>query len=229
MLKYNDMAQKEFLGKSIIIAVPDHFGLPERFKDNLEALGFKVLVIPDNIKIKIGIFNKIIHAYKKIFLGDRTFKNRKKAERKLERQILTLNNYNLKSYDYALVIRPDLFSSELISEIRKRADLISAYQWDGLDRFPLVYERIDAFDRFFVFDVNDLHKNTKLLPLTNFYFDDIKLRDKKFDVYFVGTYMRNRIDLLIKLARKFQDMGLKTSLNLNTTSKDKAKNSLMSL
>ncbi|REC49196.1 hypothetical protein DRF68_10715 [Candidatus Chryseobacterium massiliae] len=223
MLKYNDMMKKEFSGKSIIIAVPDHFGLPERFKDNLEALGFNVLVIPDTVKVKIGILNTIIHAYKKIFLGDKTFKNRKKAERKLEIQILTLNNYNLKSYDYALVIRPDLFSSELISEVKKRANLISAYQWDGLDRFPLVYERIDSFDRFFVFDVNDLEKNTRLLPLTNFYFDDIKLRDKKFDVYFVGTYMRNRIDLLIKLARKFQDMGLKTSLNLNTNSKDKAK------
>lgn len=39
------MKQKDFEGKSIIIAMPNHFGLLEQFKDNLEFLGFEVFVL----------------------------------------------------------------------------------------------------------------------------------------------------------------------------------------
>ncbi|MCW3160313.1 CgeB family protein [Chryseobacterium oryctis] len=217
------MFKNEFSGKSIIIAIPDHFGLPQRFKENLEFLGFKVCVIPDNMKVKIGFINTIIHVYKKFILREKTFKKIKKTELKLKKQLAVLEQSNIKKFNYALFIRPDLFCSELINEVKKKTEKISAYQWDGLDRFPLIYEKINLFDRFFVFDVNDLEKNSKLLPLTNFYFDDIKKSENKYDVYFVGTYMKNRIDLLIKLARKFKNLGLNTSINLHTHSIEKAR------
>ncbi|SDJ51365.1 CgeB family protein [Chryseobacterium jejuense] len=217
------MLEDEFKGKSIVIAIPNHFGLPQRFKENLEAIGLDVLVIPDNIKNKIGFTNTLIHGYKKFIEGTKTFKREKKAELKLATQVEFLNKKNIETFDYALVIRPDMFSSELINIIKERSKIITAYQWDGLDRFPLVYSKIDLFDRFFVFDVNDLSKNEKLLPLTNFYFDDIPISKDDVDVYFVGTYMKNRIDILLKLANKCEHLGLKTSINLNINSVEKAK------
>lgn len=217
------MLKDEFKGKSIVIAIPNHFGLPQRFKENLEAIGFNVLVIPDNIKNNIGFTNTLIHGYKKFIKGTKTFKKEKKAELKLATQIEFLNKKKIAIFDYALFIRPDLFSAELIDIVKKRSKIITAYQWDGLDRFPLVYSRIDLFDRFFVFDVNDLSKRENLLPLTNFYFDDIPLSENKVDIYFVGTYMKNRIDILLKLANKCKNIGLKTSINLNINSAEKAK------
>lgn len=216
------MLKDEFKGKSIVIAIPNHFGLPQRFKENLEAIGFDVLVIPDNIKNNIGLTNTLIHGYKKFIKGTKTFKREKKAELKLATQIEFLNKKNIEIFDYALFIRPDLFSSELIDIVKKRSKIITAYQWDGLDRFPLVYPKIELFDRFFVFDVNDLSKNENLLPLTNFYFDDIPISENKVDIYFVGTYMKNRIDLLLKLANKCKNLGLKASINLNLNSIEKA-------
>ena len=215
------MTIEKIKNKTIILCVPDHFGLPERFKQNLEAIGFITTVITDNFEVKIGLKNTLIHGYKKFIKGYKTFKKEKKNELKLQMQLDVLEK-NCKRFDYSLFIRPDLFSSELINIIKGRSDKLSAYQWDGLDRYPLVYKRIDLFDRFFVFDVNDLSKSEKLLPLTNFYFDDIPISEDKTDVYFVGTYMKNRIDLLLKLARKCKELGLTTSINLNICSAQKA-------
>ncbi|RZJ50804.1 MAG: hypothetical protein EOO19_02315 [Chryseobacterium sp.] len=50
----------EFKGKSIIIAAPNHYGLLYRFKENLEAIGFDTIAIPDDISVSIGIKNQLI-------------------------------------------------------------------------------------------------------------------------------------------------------------------------
>lgn len=217
------MNQEIFKGKSIVLAVPDHFGLPQRFKENLEKLGFEVVLIPDNIKGKISLKDKLIHGYYKLVKGIKTYKKEKIAEGKLAKQKAVLNSA-VKNFDYALFIRPDIFSADLIAEVKKRTGILAAYQWDGLERYPAVYSRIELFDRFFVFDAHDLDKNKKLLPLTNFYFDDIPRSTKnKFDVYFVGTYMKNRIDILLKLSRKIKSLGLTANINLHVGSSEKAK------
>uniref|UniRef100_A0AAU6WRI5 Uncharacterized protein n=1 Tax=Chryseobacterium endophyticum TaxID=1854762 RepID=A0AAU6WRI5_9FLAO len=68
----------QFKGKSIIIAAPNHYGLLQRFKENLEALGFNVTVIPDDIKVYIGLKNNLIHIYKKLFNKNSEFKREKR-------------------------------------------------------------------------------------------------------------------------------------------------------
>ena len=53
--------------------------------------------------------------------------------------------------DYALFIRPDLFSNEFIEAVKQKVvHTICAYQWDGMDRFPEVWRTVDLFDKFFV-------------------------------------------------------------------------------
>lgn len=72
--------------------------------------------------------------------------------------------------DYALFIRPDLFSNEFIEAVKQKVvHTICAYQWDGMDRFPEVWRTVDLFDKFFVFDKNDLAKSPQLMLTNNFF------------------------------------------------------------
>lgn len=204
-----------FSGKTIIIATPNHYGLLQRFRENLEVIGFHTIIIPDDLGVRIGFRNNLIHIYKKIIKGDNSFKKEKKIELRVDKQIEIIESQNVDVFDYALFIRPDLYSNDLISYIKRKAQLICAYQWDGLDRFPNVYNKISLFDRFFVFDEMDLSKNINLLPTTNFYFDDIPTNRNKDDIYFVGTFLKDRINLLMKLVKIFEDLNLKLSINLS--------------
>ena len=172
------MKQKEFEGKSIIVGIPNHFGLPQRFKENLEFLGFEVFLLENFNNKSLSLFDKIIHGYKKLTTGDRTHKA-----------------------DYALFVRPDLFDFEVIEKAKQLASKTIAYQWDGMSRFPLAERYISYFDNFYVFDKNDLKLNPKLKHTTNFYFDDIicnpDITPKS--VFFVGSYIKNRIPLINKI------------------------------
>jgi hypothetical protein len=107
--------------------------------------------------------------------------------------------------------------------VKANTDKIAAYQWDGMSVYPEVYAKVSLFERFFVFDVNDVKTNVKFLPLTNFYFDDIKPKKNTNDVYFVGNYKEDRIEALLNLSRKLRDLGINTkAINLCVKSKQQA-------
>ena len=189
------MKHKIFEGKTIIIAIPNHFGFPQRFKENLEYLGFKVfLLLGDSGRIPIK--DKIIHGYKKFILGDRSHKyivSNNIHKLHLLRQLSTID-----TAEYALFIRPDLFDFEVVKRVKELSKKVVAYQWDGMERYPLVKKYIDLFDKFYVFDSNDIAISPKLQPTTNFYFDDILVKEKTESktVFFVGTYTEDRVVLL---------------------------------
>ncbi|GAB1463440.1 hypothetical protein [Pedobacter sp.] len=208
------MLRKEFEGKSILVAVPDFVGFPEGFKYGLEALGFDVFILRNHEYSKIGFKNTLIHAYRKLVHRDRSFKKKKRKQLDYFKQLESLNKFNTPHFDFALFIRPDLFSLELIELVKKQSNQVVAYQWDGLDVYPEIYTRINLFERFFVFDETDIAKSDRLLPLTNFYFDNIVSTEIDLDVYFVGYYKEDRIENLLLLARKFRELNLKTSINL---------------
>ena len=97
---------------------------------------------------------------------------------------------NINKVEYALFIRPDLFDFEVVKRVKEISNKIVAYQWDGMERFPLIKKYIDLFDKFYVFDSNDVKISPKLEPTTNFYFDDILVKKdiEPRTVFFVGTY-----------------------------------------
>lgn len=213
--------EKEFSGKTIILGVPNHFGLPERFKENLEFLGFKVFLLEFNRNFEMSVQDTLKHVLKKIFKKEKTYKAQKKAEFFEEQHLVFIENIKEK-IDFSLIIRPDLYSRKVIKKIREKALLSTAYQWDGLERFPLAKELIDDFDRFFVFDVRDAEKNPKCLPITNFYFDDLMQETNiKTDVFFVGTFMKERMSLLVNLKKKFNNLKLKSEMYIVTDSQKK--------
>lgn len=206
---------KLYQGKKIILAVPNHFGLPDCFRRNLEAVGFTVYSVPHDAskKIKISRKDSFIHFLKKTFLKEKTYKAEKLATLKEIPQLEVLKKIELS--DFALVIRPDLFSESVLKEIRKKSQFSVAYQWDGMKRFPLAKTRIPFFDRFFVFDKNDEKEYPDVESATNFYFDYLPDSSEiKQDVFFVGTFMKDRIDDIASIASELHNLGLKTNINI---------------
>lgn len=204
-----------FKDKTIILAVPNHFGLPNCFRKNLEALGFQVFEIPHDSskKIKISKRDALIHFIKKTFLGEKTYKAELLTNLKSQPQIDVLSP--IEKSDFALVIRPDLFSESVLNEIKKKSTFSVAYQWDGMERFPLAESRIKFFNRFFVFDENDVEKFPGTIHTTNFYFDYLPANyPKKQDVFFVGTFMKDRIADIAKISLELSNLGLNTNINI---------------
>lgn len=84
-----------FQGKSIIIAIPDDFGLPKMFKNNLEFLGFDVLLLEHSKNHdKISFKEEVKHIYHKIFKRDRSYKPfaKEQKRRRIEKK------YNLHNF-----------------------------------------------------------------------------------------------------------------------------------
>ena len=201
------MKHKIFEGKSIIIAVPNHFELPQRFKENLEYLGFRVFLLLGR-RAAIPLKDKIIHGYKKFFFGDKSYKCI--VSNSIGKLDLLKQLSNINKVEYALFIRPDLFDFEVVKRVKEISNKIVAYQWDGMERFPLIKKYIDLFDKFYVFDSNDVKISPKLEPTTNFYFDDIQVKKdiEPRTVFFVGTYAKDRIPLLEDIILKLEENSL---------------------
>src|SRR5690606_21138021 len=217
ILKKKDIFYKMELykNKTIILAVPDHFGLPVCFRKNLELLGFTVYSVPHDAskKIRISHINSFIHFLKKIFLKDKSYKTEKLTVLKEKPQLEILSN--IRQSDFALVIRPDLFSESVLKEIKNKSKFSVAYQWDGMKRFPLAETRVQFFDRFFVFDKNDEEKYQGVEFTTNFYFDYLpEFSIIKQDVFFVGTFMKDRIEDIAFIASELQHLGLNININI---------------
>lgn len=213
------MHHSYFQDKKITLVIPHHFGLPERFKQNFEYSGFEVFLYPEPMKVKIPLKDKIIHGYKKFFLKDRTHKSivRNTLEEKQYSDFIE----NLPHCDYALIIRPDLISKSIINSIKSKCNYIVAYQWDGMSRFPMDKSIIDLFDKFFVFDERDLKHYPQCHFLTNFYFDDL-LKEKAIienDVFFVGSYMNDRIEEMLSLSLFLKENGFSTDFHLANPNK----------
>lgn len=206
--------------KSIIIYIPDHVGLPDMFRENLQFLGLTVyaLVTP-NPKNRISVKDTIVHNFRKIFKRDRTYKNRVFAKNRqhdiIQTNIKILNKIRGEA-DYALIIRPDLLDDDVIKKVKNTAKKIIGYQWDGLHRFPAVYDKIHFFDQFFVFDKKDLVVNERCRSITNFYFDHLFGREEipNTDVYFIGSYVESRMQILTELAVFFKDNNFISNINV---------------
>ena len=126
---------------------------------------------------------------------------RKNREKKIFRQ----------NYDLLLAIRPDLMSLEQIEQCKQVCLRSVGYQWDGLDRFPGIYEYIDYFEHFCVFDKCDLSKNPKLKFKTNFrlkpYNEDFEFTRP--DAHFIGDVDPYRYQLLLEVADHLGALGYK--------------------
>ncbi len=110
------------------------------------------------------------------------------------------DNLTNQHFDYTIFIRPDLFSIPILQLLRSRANIKTiGYQWNGMKSFPNTLGTIPYFDRFYIFDPNDLNdpllEKYQLNLISNFYFDMYKPKPIAYQgiiAYFVGLHFDPR-------------------------------------
>lgn len=208
--------------KTIILAMPPTNGLVELIEENLKFHGFKVLRVDSILQFKYkNLMERLCQFfYKQIYRNNR-YKKQLKDKQSLFKAQKLLSDIQ---YEYTLVIRPDIFSEQVLTLLKKHTKRkLIGYQWDGLKRFP-VKNIIHLFDQFFVFDNNDLtnpdYKHVQLKCTTNFYFDMIKPnknQNKKLLAYYIGDHQACRVNAIEKCAEKLKENGINIKFIIPTS------------
>ena len=205
--------------KKIILIMPPDFGVYQVIEQNLRYMGFEqVTVISPLFRYKTK--DRILNFIQKTFLGNKDYKKQLIDDYYTAEVSQTLSSFAPKSIDYAIVIRPDKLAQKTVTAIHSVARKVVAYQWDGLARFPKVFKVINYFQRFFVFDLEDYHRYRyqypNLLPCTNFYFDmpEESVSVNENEVLYVGVYIKDRIQSLIRVVNALSQYDLTLNINL---------------
>ena len=205
--------------KKIILIMPPDFGVYQVIEQNLRYMGFEqVAVISPLFRYKTK--DRILNFIQKTFLGNKDYKKQLIDDYYTAEVSQTLSSFAPKSIDYAIVIRPDKLAQKTVTAIHSVARKVVAYQWDGLARFPKVFKIISQFVRFFVFDLEDYHlykdRYPNLLPCTNFYFDipEEEVAPNSKEVLYVGVYIKDRIQSLIRVVNALSQYDLILNINL---------------
>ncbi|SSY71080.1 glycosyltransferase [Alysiella crassa] len=206
------------MNKNIVLIMPTVSDLSFVIEEALEYHGFNVITLNNFNKDKscYPSFKAWCYAkYRKIFFGDKET-TKKIKELGLCQRIVNELTHN-EGDNYSLFIRSDMYSKELIENIGKVCTKGHvSYQFDGLHRYPLIYDRIDLFDKFYIFDPRDLQYSEALLPCTNFYFEHL-IEDNpqiEYDFYYVGAHHPSRQELIVKFAQYVEQKNWRMSFNL---------------
>ncbi|MGZ5273589.1 MAG: hypothetical protein ACXWCA_04650 [Kaistella sp.] len=208
-------------GKTFILIIPNDFIIHEIFELNLKKMGFDLLsIVPKDFRYK----NYVLRI--KNFIHKNIYKNRnykKKLIRDFRSQDITtkIGDLHEKSIDYILIIRPDILDNETIDHLLKIGKKVVAYQWDGLNRYPEVFDCIPLFEKFLIFDERDfLHYKTEFPNLEicdNFFFDFDDGKENKQNsrkVFYVGSYIEDRTSDLLFTLNELEKYDVEFDVNL---------------
>lgn len=204
----------------ILLGISTNYGISQLIEKNLTYYNFDVVSIsPHDEYNKKFVYPSFISRasvkFRKIFLRDKQAKFKLISEM-LKKQVETQLNNDV--FDYALFFLANNYSLDFIRYIKpkvKSGGMIN-YQWDGMQRYPFIYELLPFFDRAYVFNPSDLN-DTKysLLPTTNFYFDyDLTPLNVEYDFYFLGGNIPDRQKDIIRFANYAQNKGWKLDFNI---------------
>lgn len=195
-----------------LLYINKNINLSQPIIAQLNKMGFEVDVLIESLpkpSDRFSVFDRFFNIFSRVILKDKFyFLNKEKkrfqayAEKKLKK----------KTYDYALFMRADMYPASLIRKVRKQSRMMVNYQWDGLDMYPGIFDFIPFFDRFFVFDSFDIQKYPQyhFLPLTNFHYNENHVKtDTKFDFFYVGVGLEERIRWTHNLEKFCDENGLK--------------------
>jgi len=218
--------------KSIILALPEDVGLSDLIAKNFEYHGFDVIYYRRQPYKYKRLTERLANFFRKIFFGDKSYKNKQQDKEALEKLQCDIVERKTK-IDYALFIRPDTFSLDFIKQIKSHVNKTIGYQWDGLDRFPDIFDRIEIFNEFYVFDSKDIlnYPEYNLKLTTNFYFDmdenSIIINNKtKKTIYFVGTHLPQRISAINQFTESADKVNLQINFLIGLSQKNKGKKTL---
>src|SRR5690606_27364167 len=203
-IRENSISCAKFMSKKkFLLLCPATFNLYELIVKDRVYLGYDVTHIEhEGSGFTYKSFGeRVYNCIRKVFLGDRTYKLTLRNQYISYRQ-WEIFNANL-PFDYALVIRPDLFDKQFIEAIGNQSKLMIGFQFDGVSRNPEVLDYRPLFSQFYVFDPSDVetYPNHNFSYSPNFYFDypdaDLYSESDPYSVYYVSTYHKSRIEDLI--------------------------------
>ncbi|WP_324682028.1 hypothetical protein [Bibersteinia trehalosi] len=220
------------MAKKILLGLSTVHGISDLIAENLTKCGFYVVNACYNDrqsqKFKYPSFWSWLKVrFKRDILGIKEAKNDLEGEIRLKRLKQDLGKNE--QLDYALFFLADNYSLDFIKYVRERTNKggMVNYQWDGLDRFPRIYQRLPFFDRVYVFDVQDLGKADNLLPTTSFYFDfDLSPQPIVYDFYFLGGHRDDRMPFIVKFTEYAQQKNWHLNFNIVINPRDKHKKAL---
>lgn len=215
------MISSEVRGRSFILVIPSDFGIYEVFNYNLKKFGFDLIsVVPECFRYT-SKKKRAANFLHKTFFQNRNYKRKLIKEFHSENIKKQIGHLEAKSIDYVLVIRPDIVERETLDQLFKIGKKVIAYQWDGLERFPKVFEYIDLFENFLIFDEEDFinyrHKYSNLQKCENFFFDhdnNAPNNENSATIYYVGTYIRDRVDDLVMIVKELEKYPVNFDINL---------------
>lgn len=208
--------------KKILVGGPKFFNLSNRVVEELTNMGFEVtdITIDTNYRYK-SLRERLTNTYYKVALNSLQYKatlRLKQYETSFEEKINAAEKF-----DYALLFRPDIYPIDFLKKIKNKTGFFAAYFWDGIKIFPHVKDYLKFFDRFYVFDQEDINEST--YPATNFYFSN----DKQFSkivtkkIYFIGAFSLRRYHLLKSIKKTTTQLGWNTEITLFTNKIKKIK------
>ena len=183
-----------FKHKKILFIAPVFHGYEVIIKEKLEKFGAEVVFVPEReYSLRYKVLNNLNPSYIDRLQVDRY------------KHILEENNN--KRFDYLFVIRGYKMPSFFLSEFRRRnpAAVLIMYQWDSNRTNPFSHH-IESYDKVLSFDYKDC-KDLGLQYLPLFYTDDVLEfmgRQAKYDFFFMGTYLQNRYDALMRFMNKYK-------------------------
>ncbi|MDK4687831.1 hypothetical protein [Kingella negevensis] len=196
----------------ILLGMPNHNKIYEILLENLLLQQFEVTLILSNT-IQFHYPNKWEHIktkFRQVILCDKFAKD--KLLTKINRNhCLSAFEHNI-TFDYALFIRGDLFHNDVLKKAQENSLYgVYNYQWDGMNRYPNIWDKLGFINKIYAFDPTDIINHpTQLLPATNFYFDHpFPLHNKiEYDFYFLGSHITERTPAIISFIDYIRDKSL---------------------
>lgn len=197
--------------------------IPDLMKKNLDFLGYTnvdfIFYSEEKFKYK-NLSEKLNNLFRKTFLKDKKYKEKLRAE--FIEKTLIQKAENLPQYDVILVMNTDFFSENFLKTLKTKTKKLVGNHWDGLSRTPHIYPKINFFDRFFVFDKDDVDEEKNIFFLTNFFFDfdkDETETESNQDIFYLGTYVKDRFPVLKKISDIFDTKQITQKIILFTWDK----------
>ena len=211
---------------TIVLGMPTDMGIFSLVTKNLEYHGFQVipLIFKESEFRYPSLLARLNTKFRQLVLND------KQAKNKLKQYVLSQNLLKdiapIQQIDHALFIRADVFHADLLKSVHAKIkhNMVN-YQWDGMHRFPAIWQQVDIFDRFYVFDYADLnHLNHHFLPLTNFYFDhDLNhTSSNDADFYFIGSHIPERDSMIAAFGQYAKQKNWRLDFSISCTHENMA-------
>lgn len=207
---------------SILLIMPEYSQIHQVIADNLRLAGFRV----HTISLSYQHFRYpspwawCYAKFKKIMFHDSLIKTQMMCKSLLKQ------HHDLPDVDYTLFIRGDMFHADFIRAVKKKTrHALVNYQWDGMNRFPYIWQILPLFDRCYTFNPEDIANYPTLFPTTNCYFQhNFTFRQpEKNEFYYIGDHKIDRVSLINQFATYAKQKNWQLNFMVHSHKPDTAK------